>query len=238
MDLGGRPIIQWIIAGLEKAGISEIVIVTGFRAERIRETVGRCGTCAKVPSSRAGGGARIKYVHNPQWRLPNGLSLYAARRAIRANESFLLAMSDHLLPASVVRRVALARTPKCLLAVDTDLARVFDLSDATKVRIQGRKPVAIGKKLRNYNAVDCGLFRFDRRVFPALRAAFEDGEMSLTGGVRRLVAAGALEVLPIGKGATWIDIDTPKAYRQALRHLEFLTAATAACDKIRGDRHA
>ena len=228
MDLGGRPIIEWIIGGLERAGITEIVVVTGFRAARIRETVGRRGTCAGRPSQRAGGKARIKYVHNPRWRLPNGFSLYAARRAVGADETFLVLMSDHMLPASVVRKVAAARTSKCLLAVDTDPARVFDLSDATKVRIEGRKPLAIGKKLRIYNAVDCGLFRFDRRVFAALGAAFREGEMSLTGGVKRLVAAGDLEVLPMAKDASWIDIDTPKAYRQALRHLR---SFTPACNK-------
>jgi choline kinase len=228
MDLGGKQIIGWIIAALEGAGITEIVIVTGFRPGLIKAALARRGG-GRTPEQRAtgrrgakvqgAGQARVRYVHNPKWRLPNGLSLYAARKEIRGGESFLLLMSDHLLPASVVRRVAVARSARCLLAVDTDLARVFDLSDATKVRIRGRTPVAIGKRLRSYNAVDCGLFRLDRRVFTALEAAFSEGELSLTGGIKRLIAAGDLEVLPIGKHGTWIDIDTPKAYRQAQRHL-------------------
>lgn len=240
MDLGGRPIIKWIIGGLESAGITDIVIVTGFRADRIRDTVGRgrvggCRSGSVCGTGGAGRKLRISYVHNSKWRMPNGLSLYAARRSIAAGETFLVLMSDHLLPARVIRKVATAKTSKCLLAVDTDLARVFDLSDATKVRIQGGRPVAIGKRLRNYNAVDCGLFRMDRRAFAALEAAFEDGEVSLTGGVRRLVTAGDLEVLPIGKGAAWIDIDTPKAYRQALRQVKSLAPVRG---KPRGDRHA
>jgi choline kinase len=214
MDLGGRPLIGWILSALEKAGIREVVIVTGFRAGAIRRSLGR-----------RSGGLKITYVANPRWRLPNGLSLFAARRAIKGNERFLLLMSDHLLPPAVISKIARARTTKCVLAVDTDTAGVFDLADATKVRVAGGNPVAISKRLRKYNAVDCGLFRFDRRVFAALEASFAEGVMSLTGGVRRLVDDGDLEVLPIGKGTFWLDVDTPKAYREAVKRLDRLRSA-------------
>jgi choline kinase len=211
MDLGGRPIIAWILEALEQAGIKEVVIVTGFRAACLRRTLGR------------GGPLKISYVHNPKWRLPNGLSLYAARHAVPADERFLLLMSDHLLTPGMIEQVARARTSKCVLAVDTHPARVFDLSDATKVRVVGGKPVAISKRLRKYNAVDCGLFRFDARVFDALAASFKQGSMSLTGGVKQLVAHGQLEVLPMAKGTRWLDIDTPRAYKHAATILGVLT---------------
>jgi choline kinase len=217
MDLGGRPIIDWILCGLEQAGIREVVIVTGFRAACIQRALGR--RQRKL---------RISYVHNPRWRLPNGLSVYAARRAIGNDERFLLVMSDHLLAPAAVARVARAGTSKCVLAVDTNISRVFDLGDATKVRVVAGKPVAINKRLRKYNAVDCGLFRFDSRVFAALAAAFKEGAMSLTGGVKQLVASGDLEVVPIGKKTFWMDIDTPRAYKEALRRLDTLRLAHRA----------
>lgn len=223
MDLGGRPIIKWILNAVEMAGIDEVVIVTGFRPEGIKRVVGR-----------RSGRIRITYVHNPKWRLPNGLSLYAARRAVRCDEAFILLMSDHLLPAAVIKKVARAGTSKCVLAVDTNPSRVFDLGDATKVRVIAGNPVAINKRLRKYNAVDCGLFRFDRRVFAALEASFEEGVFSLTGGVKKLVASGDLEVLPIGKGTFWLDIDTPRAYRQALKHL---ASFRSDCNQRRSRRH-
>jgi choline kinase len=222
MDLGGMPIIQRIIDALERAGVNEIVMVTGFRAERIREFAGR--------RRRRGdrGRAAISLVHNPKWRLPNGLSLYAARQALPARADFLVLMSDHLLPAAVIRRVAAAKTPKCVLAIDTDPEGVFDLSDATKVRTEAGEPVAIGKRLRKYDAVDCGLFRFDERVFKALRAAASQGDLSLSGGVRQLIEAHQLAVVPIGRRASWIDIDTPRAYRRAARDLAGKAAGKAA----------
>jgi len=211
MDLGGLPIIGWILAALEQAGIREVVVVTGFRAGALRRSLGR-----------RSGGLKITYVHNRRWRLPNGLSVYAARRAIRGSERFLLVMSDHLLPPAVISKVVRAKTAKCVLAVDTDIAGIFDLADATKVRVESGRPVAINKRLRKYNAVDCGLFRFDRRIFAALKASFAEGGMSLTGGVRHLVDGGDLEVLPISKRTLWLDVDTPKAYREALRRVDRL----------------
>jgi len=217
MDLGGRPIIGWILSGLERSGVREVVIVTGFRAVSIRQALGA-----------RHGKIRLTYVHNPKWRLPNGLSVYASRGAMAKDERFLLLMSDHLVAPAAISKVARAGTSKCVLAVDTNISRVFDLGDATKVRVVAGKPVAINKRLRKYNAVDCGLFRFDSRVFAALEASFEQGVMSLTGGVKQLVAGGNLEVIPLGKGTFWMDIDTPRAYREALRRLDTLRSAHRA----------
>jgi choline kinase len=217
MDLGGAPIIEWIISSLERAGITEIVIVTGFRSNHVARFVARRARRLKAARKT---GAAVTLVRNPRWRLPNGLSLYAARTALPPRATFLVLMSDHILPPGIIGKVTRAGTDRCVLAVDTDLAGVFDLSDATKVRTAGGRPVAIGKRLRKYDAVDCGLFRFDARVFTALEASFKKGDRSLSGGVKELIAAGDLDVIPIGSRAAWIDIDTPRAYRQASRNHE------------------
>jgi choline kinase len=211
MPLEGRPIIAWIFAALRKAGIRDVVMVTGFGSAALRGALG--------DGSRYG--IKIRYVHNRRWREPNGLSVYAARKVLAAEPSFLAMMSDHLLLPEMIAAVARARTSGCVLAVDTDIGSVFDTSDATKVRLAGGKPAAIGKRLRNYNAVDCGLFRFDGRIFDALARALKQGDKSLTAGVKRLIAAGDLDTLPVA-GSFWIDIDTPRAYRAAAGRLDIL----------------
>lgn len=209
MDLGGRTILDWILLGLEEAGIRDAIVVTGFHGGEIRRAL-----------ARRKGRLPVRCINNPRWRLPNGVSLYVAGSLLEGKRPFLLLMSDHLIDSGTIRKIASAGTRKCLLAVDTNLAEIFDMGDATKVRIEKRRPVAIGKKLRNYNAVDCGLFRLDARVFGALETAFKEGLMSLTDGIRHLVESGNLEVLPIGKGGRWIDIDTPRAYRHAARNMD------------------
>jgi choline kinase len=211
MPLEGRPIIAWIFAALRKAGIRDVVMVTGFGRTALRRALGD-GTKY---------GVGLTYVHNRRWREPNGISAYAARKALAGGPPFLTMMSDHLLTPGLIRAVARASTSKCVLAVDTDIGGVFDLSDATKVRLVGGRPEAIGKRLRKYNAVDCGLFRFDGRIFEALGSAIKEGDKSLSAGVRRLIAADDLEVLPV-RGSFWMDIDTPKAWRAAAGQIEKL----------------
>ncbi|MFH1314110.1 MAG: sugar phosphate nucleotidyltransferase [Candidatus Eisenbacteria bacterium] len=209
MDLGGRRIIDWIFDALAAGGVRDVVMVTGFKAAVLERAIGD-GKDQDM---------RIRYVRNRRWKEPNGISLHAARTALRGGQPFLTLMSDHLLPPGIIRKVARAHTSRCILAVDTDIKNVFDLSDATKVRVRNGVPEAIGKKLRTYNAVDCGLFRFDGRIFTALETAFKNGKKSLSDGVKNLIADGDLEVLPVAPGMTWIDIDTPKAYRHALGDL-------------------
>ena len=106
------------------------------------------------------------------------------------------------------------------MAIDSNLDNVYDLQDATKVRLENGRPEAIGKKLHTYSAVDCGLFRFDERVFAALDCAFRRGLHSLTAGVKELIRNDDLDVVPIGKRAFWIDIDTPRNYRYAKRNMQ------------------
>ena len=213
MDIGGRPIIEWIFSALRAAGIVEVVMVIGYKGRTLRRTLG----------SGSRYGLRLRYVHNPRWTEPNGVSLRAAARALRRHDTFLVLMSDHLMPASIIKRVARARLSGCVLAVDTRTSRIFDLSDATKVRLTGGVPVAIGKRLRKYNAVDCGLFRFDHRVFAALEVAIRGGSKSLTEAVKILIADGDLDVLPVDDDVSWIDVDTPKAYRQAAANIARFT---------------
>lgn len=227
MDLGGRPIIEWIFSALRAAGIVEVVMVTGYKGRILRRTLG----------SGSRYGLRLRYVHNPRWTEPNGISLRAAGRALRGDDTFLVLMSDHLLPASIIKRVARSSLSGCVLAVDTKISRVFDLSDATKVRLTGGVPVAIGKRLRRYNAVDCGLFRFDRRVFTALEAAIRGGSESLTEAVKILIADGDLDVLLVGDDVSWIDVDTPKAYRKAAANVARFTGTGKVVARGRLRRH-
>ena len=217
MDLEGRPIIEWILASLERAGITHVTMVTGFKAPAIRAALG--------DGRRYG--LRISYVKNARWKEPNGISLFSARDAVRDEASFLTLMSDHILPPGAIERVRKSKSGRCILAIDTNLDNVYDLQDATKVRLVDGRPEAIGKKLWTYNAVDCGLFRFDGRMFDALDYAFRRGTFSLSAGVKKLIKDDDLDVVPIGKGAFWIDIDTPRNYRYARKNIKKFMKAIA-----------
>jgi 1L-myo-inositol 1-phosphate cytidylyltransferase len=118
-------------------------------------------------------------------------------------------MGDHLFEAPVLTR--LLRTPttddESLLAVDTRRTAADIASEATKVRMDGDRIVAIGKDLPVYDALDTGLFVCTPALFPALASSRLTGDTTLSGGIRLLAARGWMRGVDIGDAA-WCDIDT------------------------------
>jgi choline kinase len=105
------------------------------------------------------------------------------------------------------------------LLVDGDVAGVFDIDDATKVRRDGDRIVAIGKDLAQYDGIDCGVFRVTPALVEALGEEFrERGDCSLSDGIRRLCVRDRMRAVAVG-GLAWLDVDTPEALRQAGRLL-------------------
>ena len=150
----------------------------------------------------------LSFACNAEWRLENGVSALAARPHTGA-ERFALLMGDHVFEPPVLERML--RLPvdddRSLLAVDAGEVAPELAAEATKVRRDGSRIVAIGKDLDDYDALDTGLFVFSPRLYAALEDARAQGDTTLSGGVRQLAARGVMHAVEIG-GATWCDIDT------------------------------
>jgi choline kinase len=207
LPLGDGTILSAILASFQAAGCAEFVLVTGYRGEQLARF-------AAAPPP----GLRIAVVENREWERGNGLSVYAARAAV-GDAPFLLSMSDHLVSPAALRAVLDAPPGPALLLVDPRVGEVIDLDDATKVWVEDGRITRIGKDLDRYNAVDCGIFRLDRRFFPAMETALGRGREGISDAMRELIAAGALAAVPLPAGAEWVDIDTPEAYAHARTHL-------------------
>ena len=194
----GRPILVRTLEAACEAGIRHATIVLGYQAERVRA----------LAESRAPRRIAVDFVVNPQWRLENGVSALAARRAVGA-ERFALLMGDHVFePQLLQRMLRLEVGPgESLLAIDARPATPEQASEATKVRLEGSRIVAIGKDLPQYDAIDTGVFVFSPELFDALECAQALGDTTLSGGVRQLAARGLMRGVEIGD-ATWCDIDT------------------------------
>lgn len=213
-QLGDQAIIEIIIKNLREAGIKEIGIVCGFKKEKLQSYLGD-GTRHGIP---------IFYIFNKKWQQPNGISVWCAKDYIAPFEPFLLLMSDHVFDKKIAERMI--KAPMCegqlLLAIDTNWQDVFDINDATKVYYKEngvRKPIiAIGKDLKEFNAIDCGMFKCDHSLFSALEKSFEKGNYTLSDGCREMIAQNAFFGIDI-EGAFWIDIDTPASLEFAQKNL-------------------
>lgn len=210
ITVGNRSIIETILSTLQRAGIEEVVVVTGYKSEVMMDRLGD-GSCHDL---------RLRYVFNPEWQKKNGVSVYAARDCFMSDEQFLLMMSDHLFSPDML--AALMRSPidagEIALAVDRKVTSIFDIDDAMKVVFDGKHIREIGKMLENFNGIDCGLFKCTTGLFDALAAVMIDGDCSLSDGCRRLIEANKMRGVDIGE-AFWIDIDTPEALAHAIHKL-------------------
>ena len=118
LEVGGKTLLERTVRAMQQAGISEFVVVTGYRGEMIREFLishfsdprSKCGVAnpSRIP--------KFHFLHNADYEHNNNIySLWMAGQVVAGRE-FLLMDSDILCdPAAVVR---IAREPQSALAVN------------------------------------------------------------------------------------------------------------------------
>jgi choline kinase len=206
----GRPLISYALDTLIRAGITSVNFVVGYESGRMIEQVKQL-----MPS-----GLSASFIKNRDWQKQNGISLLAAAGHVR--KPFLLAMSDHLFDAVVVDRLLDSFDSDFLnIGVDRKLDSIFDLEDAMKVQTRGNKIIDIGKKLRDYDAIDIGLFVCPLEIFDYFERAKSDScrnDCSLADGIRLMAGDDKVRAIDIGN-AWWQDVDTPEMLQHAERQL-------------------
>jgi 1L-myo-inositol 1-phosphate cytidylyltransferase len=194
----GEPIILRTLTSVRAAGISQVEVVLGYQAVRLRSLI----------EANALPGLQLHFSYNPDWHLENGVSVLAARHRL-ADRRFSLLMGDHLFEPPVLARLLVepAEPGESLLAIDSRSVHRDVAAEATKVRRAGDRIVAIGKNLTHYDALDTGMFVCSPSIFEALDRSRADGDTTLSGGIRQLAAEGLMRGVDIGQ-ADWYDIDT------------------------------
>jgi choline kinase len=192
----GRPLVSYTIDALVHAGIKTIHAVVGFEGESLMAQVRPL-----VPQS-----LDVHFIINRDWEKQNGISVLAA--ADEVSSPFLLIMGDHLFDESILDLLLRDSVLDQLnLAIDRKLDSIFDRNDAMKVRTRRDRVVAIGKDLKNYDAIDTGLFICPVDIFQYLERAKQDHDCGLADGVRCMAADNKVRAIDVGVG-WWQDVDT------------------------------
>jgi choline kinase len=200
------PLLEHVLLSAQQAGIEKFFAVIGYRGDVIRRWFDSSGF--EVP---------VTWIENVHYQQDNGVSVLQAKDLL--HDTFLLLMSDHLFEPRTAKR--LLHQPvsddEVLLAVDRKIHKVFDLEDATKVRLDGEHIVDIGKDIASYDALDTEMFLCGPAIFEALEYARMNGKCSLSDGMRKLARQRRFRAFDIG-AAHWQDVDTPEtlAYAEAV----------------------
>ena len=169
----GRRLIERSIEAFATAGVRRLSVVVGCDGDQIAAAVEELAPAYEM---------RVEIVENPVWERGNGSSVLAAADSV--NGAFYLAMGDHLFDQGILGTLAgVDEGAELSLAVDHAWRAVPDLDEATKVLLDGRAILDIGKELAEFDAVDTGIFLCRSGIFDALDCAQAAGDHSLSGAV-------------------------------------------------------
>lgn len=205
----GLSLLERAILSCKEVGVTEFYVVIGYQADKMVPYL-------SVLEQRLS--VLIQPIENPNWREGNGSSALLAAHYI--DRSFFLLMCDHIFDPEILQLLLREgeNTTDCLLAVDRHPERVYDLGDATKVKLDRDVISGIGKEKVSFDAVDTGLFLCQPSLFHALEGARDRGQHSLSDAFGELIRNREFRAVTIGK-RFWFDVDTPKSLRYAKKAL-------------------
>lgn len=204
IDFSGRSLIAWQISALVANGIEEIVVVTGFRDDKLEAAL---ATLA-VP------GVSISTRFNPFYKVADNLgSCWIAREEM--DRDFIILNGDTLVSPEIVGRLIAGATAP--ITVTIDVKNSYDLDDM-KVQRDGDRLLQIGKRLEpaETNAESIGMLAF-RGEGPAIFRRQVEAMMRTPEGVlnwylkaiHALAPSGVVGTVSI-EGLRWAEVDFPE----------------------------
>ena len=206
VPVNGVRLLERVITRARSAGVERFFVVSGYRGEEVR---------AALDVFSAGEAIPIVHVSNDEWQRGNGVSVLKARPFL--DGPFLLSMCDHLVDPDILRDlIASTLEPDTVtLAVDFNVAgSINDLDDVTRVMCSNGRIVHIGKVIREFNAIDTGVFLCTPVIFDALEVSQAAGDDSISGAMNVLAGEDRARVFDI-QGRLWLDVDDPATLDKA-----------------------
>lgn len=201
LQVHGKPVLAHIVEGLKAAGVSDFLIVVGWRAEVVRDFFGD-GTKF---------GVRIQYVTQTV-QDGTGRVVELAKDFV-ANEPFVLSYGDILIDAENYRRVVeLPNDTAAIVSVKYD----EDCSKGGAVFVNERfELIDLREKPKPTEPTSCwynaGIYAFRASIFDytAKLKPSPRGEYELTDAIRNLALSGK-KVQALELKGMWADVRDPE----------------------------
>ena len=210
VELAGKPLLHHQLEVLRDAGLSKILLVGGYRAERLNAE-----------------GVEIEL--NPKFATTNMVStLFCAEEWMQEGEDLIIAYGDIIYEPKVLQSLLAADAP-IAISVDKQWQRLWEarmedpLKDAETLKLQeGNRVIEVGKKPQSLEEIQgqyMGLIKVRgdtvkqfRKAWHSLdRDAHYDGQdfdnMYMTSFVQHLIDTGVVVQAAFTDGG-WIEVDS------------------------------
>ncbi len=200
LPIGGRPLIEHQLDALSEAGVDQVALVVGYRADQVRRQVG----------------PRVGYLRNPRWSSTNSLySFWLARDWVQG--PLLVLNSDILFQRSILDR--LLREPGDRIAYDSSSG--YSPEDMS-VKVADGRLVEMSKDLpeKEVSGENVGMLCFTaataRSLFVQAGALVAAGRQRdwLALAVRQVAQQRLIRAVDI-RGLPWQEIDFPDDLHRA-----------------------
>jgi choline kinase len=214
IEFAGRSLLDRQLDVAAACGVSQVVVVTGFRDHAIEEALER--------RRAAGEGPAVRTVFNPFYKVADNTgSLFMAREALQGDT--LVWNGDTMVSPALMKKVV-ANSAQSGICVTIDRkAEGYDADDMKVVEDGGRLR-AIGKRLTDedgVNAESIGLLAFRGDGAERFRTAIEEAMRSPEGTqiwylrvIHHLAQESEVWTLDIA-GEQWGEVDFPEDVERA-----------------------
>jgi glucose-1-phosphate thymidylyltransferase len=190
--VGNKHLLEYVVEAAAKAGVEEIVLIVGYKRERIQNHFGDGDDW----------GVDIEYAVQEK-QLGTGHAILQAEPHI--DGPFLVLNGDRILESRIIGELIEAEpSDEALLAV----TRSDQPSDYGVVEVAGDHVTSIAEKPPQYatvsDIINAGVYRFGPDVFDVIRATETEGELTVTAALQRLVEDD--RVRAVRYDGFWLDV--------------------------------
>ena len=194
IPIANRPLLEYVVEAVAAAGIDEVVLVIGYKRERIQSYFGDGNDW----------GVEITYAVQEK-QLGTGHAVEQAEPYV--DGEFVVLNGDRIIDGSLVSRVADESTPAPAIAV----SRSKTPSAYGVVEVEGDRVVSIEEKPPEYAArsdlINAGVYKFTPGIFDAIRRIETLGESPITAAIERLATEGTVRA--VRYDGRWLDVSVP-----------------------------
>lgn len=206
VPVANKPVIEYGIEAIAKAGVRHFGVIVGDQAAEIEAAVGDGGRW----------GIRVTYIPQPA---PLGLAhAVATARPFLGDDDFIMYLGDNLIKSNV--RTLIEEFERRRPAASILLTRVPNPQDFGVAEMQGERVVRLQEKPQQPKSdlALVGVYLFDRRIHDSIEHLQPSarGEYEITDAIQGLIDAG-LDVLPHVIEGWWKDTGSVEAMLSANR---------------------